>query len=185
VDSQLSGRSPSDKVRAASGRRRQRTAIVITRARLSHTRARVITPTVRQAGCLPYRSDRHLAKLIEITEPTSPVGHRSVSSVRTVHASRSAYALARGHRGGIFTTAMPASARTASNAAVYCPARSRTSVLNAVVRSPRFMCRLGAAWLVQAPSGLAVTPRSGGRDQIHVELRGVRGLEHGEPFQLG
>jgi hypothetical protein len=33
---------------------------------------------------------------------------------------------ARGQRGGILTTSMPASASTASNEAVNCPARSRT-----------------------------------------------------------
>jgi hypothetical protein len=38
-----------------------------------------------------------------------------VTSVRTVNTKRSAKQFARGHRGGIFTTAMPASAITASN----------------------------------------------------------------------
>jgi hypothetical protein len=40
---------------------------------------------------------------------------RSVTSVRTVNTKRSAKQFARGHRGGIFTTSMPASASTASN----------------------------------------------------------------------
>jgi hypothetical protein len=43
---------------------------------------------------------------------------RSVTSLRTVRTNRSAYAFARGLRGGILHTAMPASASTASNAAV-------------------------------------------------------------------
>jgi hypothetical protein len=40
---------------------------------------------------------------------------RSVTSVRMVDTRRSAKQFARGHRGGIFTTAMPASAIIASN----------------------------------------------------------------------
>jgi hypothetical protein len=48
----------------------------------------------------------------------------SVSSVRTVNTRRSAKQFARGHRGGILTTSIPASANTASNEAANCPARS-------------------------------------------------------------
>jgi hypothetical protein len=40
---------------------------------------------------------------------------RPVTSVRTVNTKRSAKQFARGHRGGILTTSMPASAMTASN----------------------------------------------------------------------
>jgi hypothetical protein len=43
---------------------------------------------------------------------------RSVSSVRTVNTRRSAKQFARGHRGGILITSMPAPASTASNARV-------------------------------------------------------------------
>ena len=43
---------------------------------------------------------------------------RSVTSARTVRTKRSAKQFARGHRGGIFTIAMPASAMTASSEAV-------------------------------------------------------------------
>jgi hypothetical protein len=39
---------------------------------------------------------------------------RSVTSVRTVNTKRSAKQFARGHRGGILTTSIPASAMTAS-----------------------------------------------------------------------
>src|SRR3954471_5486964 len=61
---------------------------------------------------------------------------RSVTSVRTVNTRRSAKQFARGHRGGILTTSMPASAKTASNEAVNCPARSRTRNRN---RAPLFV----------------------------------------------
>ena len=54
------------------------------------------------------------------------ISMRSVSSVRTVNTRRSAKQFARGHRGVILTTSMPASASTASNEAANCPARSRT-----------------------------------------------------------
>jgi hypothetical protein len=50
--------------------------------------------------------------------------------------------VARGLRGGIFTASMPASARTASNDAVNCPARSRTRNRKSAARSPRSIRRL-------------------------------------------
>ena len=59
---------------------------------------------------------------------------RSVNSVRTVRTKRSAKQFARGQRGGIFTTSIPASARTASNDAANCPARSRTRNRNRAAR---------------------------------------------------
>src|SRR5439155_5867703 len=62
---------------------------------------------------------------------------RSVTSVRTVSTNLSAYAFARGQRGGIFTTSTPAPARTASNDAVNCPARSRTRNRKSVARVPQ------------------------------------------------
>ena len=46
------------------------------------------------------------------------ISMRSVTSVRTVNTKRSAKQLARGQRGGILTTSMPASANTASNDAL-------------------------------------------------------------------
>ena len=64
---------------------------------------------------------KHLAQV-----PLTEIIIRSVTSVRTVNTKRSAKQFARGHRGGILTTSMPASAMTASNEAVNCPARSRT-----------------------------------------------------------
>jgi hypothetical protein len=59
----------------------------------------------------------------------------------------------------IFTTAIPASANTASNEAANCPARSRMWNRNRATRSPRSMTRLRACWVVQGPSGWPVTPR--------------------------
>ncbi len=50
---------------------------------------------------------------------------RSVTSCLTVPTNRSAWQLARGLCGGIFTTSMPTSAMTASNEVVNWPARSR------------------------------------------------------------
>ena len=49
----------------------------------------------------------------------------SVTSVRAVSTNLSAQAFARGLGGGMFTASMPASARTGSNGAGSCPARSR------------------------------------------------------------
>ena len=65
----------------------------------------------------------------------------------------------RGLRGGIFTTSVPASARTVSKAAVNCPARSRIRNRKPAARSPRSISRLRICCTVQGPSGLAVTPR--------------------------
>jgi hypothetical protein len=59
---------------------------------------------------------------------------------------------ARGHRGGIFTTSMPTSGRTASNDAVNCPAQSRTRNRNRAACSPRSMTRLRACCVVRGPS---------------------------------
>ena len=50
--------------------------------------------------------------------PLAKISIRSVTSVGMVNTRRSAKQFARGHRGGIVTTAMPASAITASNEAV-------------------------------------------------------------------
>jgi len=62
---------------------------------------------------------------------------RSVTSVRTVSTKRSEKAFARGLRDGTFTTSTPDVARTASNDAVNCPARSRIRNRNPAARSPR------------------------------------------------
>jgi hypothetical protein len=69
------------------------------------------------------------------------------------------------NRAEILTAAMPASANTASNEAVNCPARSRTRNRNRAVRWPRSMTRLRTCCVVQGPSGCAVTPRRAGSDQ--------------------
>ena len=66
---------------------------------------------------------------------------------------------ARGLRGGIFTTSMPASASAASNDAVNCPARSRTRNRKPAARSPRSISRLRICCVVHGPSGFAVIPR--------------------------
>ena len=55
--------------------------------------------------------------------------------------------VAHGHRGGISTTSIPASAMTASNEAVNCRARSRTRNRNRAVCSPRSIRRLRACWV--------------------------------------
>ena len=54
---------------------------------------------------------------------------------------------------------MPAAVRTVSKDAVNCPARSRTRNLKSAARPPRSIRRLRICWVVQGPSGLAVTPR--------------------------
>ena len=68
-------------------------------------------------------------------------------------------AFARGLRGGIFTASIPAPARTASNASVNCPARSRTRNRKPAARSPRSISKLRNCWTVHRPSGFAVTLR--------------------------
>jgi hypothetical protein len=59
---------------------------------------------------------------------------------------------------GILTTWMPASARTASNDAVNCPARSRTRKRKGVMRSPSSITRLRICWVVHRSSGVVVVP---------------------------
>jgi hypothetical protein len=59
---------------------------------------------------------------------------------------------------GIFTASIPAPARTASNASVNCPARSRIRNRRSAARSPRSISRLRICCVVQGPSGFAVTP---------------------------
>jgi hypothetical protein len=61
--------------------------------------------------------------------------------------------------GGIFTASMPTPAGTASNDAVYWPARSRTRNRKSAARSPRSIRRFRICWVVHGPSGLAVIPR--------------------------
>ena len=57
----------------------------------------------------------HGGHRVHPTRPSPKISMRSVTSARTVRTKRSAKQFARGHRGGILTTSMPASARTASN----------------------------------------------------------------------
>ena len=85
---------------------------------------------------------------------------RSVTSALTVRTQRSAYAFARGLRGGILTTSIPALASTASKAPVNCPARSPIRNRNWLAGSPRSISRFRACRTVHAPSGSAVTPRT-------------------------
>jgi tryptophanyl-tRNA synthetase len=58
--------------------------------------------------------------------PLAEDQHMVGEFARRVRMNRSAKQFARGHRGGVRTRWMPTSARTASNDAVNCPARSRT-----------------------------------------------------------
>ncbi len=64
-----------------------------------------------------------------------------------------------GAPGRDFTASIPASARTASNDAVNCPARSRTRNRKPAARSPRSIRRLRICCTVQGPSGFVVIPR--------------------------
>jgi hypothetical protein len=61
-------------------------------------------------------------------------------------------------RGGILTTSMPSEAKTASKVAVNLVSRSRIRKRNEVIRCPRSISRLWAAWVVQAAVGWPVTP---------------------------
>src|SRR4051795_13170565 len=103
---------------------------------------------------------------------------RSVNSVRTVNTRRSAKQFARGHRGGILTTSMPASANTASNESVNWPARSRTRNRNRATCSPRSMTRLRTCWVVQGPSGV----RSHAQD-MQVAVADLEHEQDVEPLQ--
>jgi len=75
--------------------------------------------------------------------------------------------LARGQRGGILTTAMPASSRTASNEAVNCPARSRTRNRNPAVWSPRSTTRLRASPATEHAAHRDDKPQHGGTLKNH------------------
>jgi hypothetical protein len=72
-----------------------------------------------------------------------------------VNTKRAAKQFARGQRGGILTTVIPASATTASKAVVNCPARSRTRNRKLAVRSPRFSVRLRVCLGGPAPVGIS------------------------------
>src|SRR5437764_4341387 len=102
---------------------------------------------------------------------------RSVSWVLLVRTDRSAKQVARGHRGGILTTWMPTSARTASNDAVNCPARSRTRNRTWVMRSPRSMTRLRTCWVVHWPLGFVVA------QQVHGSAGDLQDEKHVDPSQ--
>jgi hypothetical protein len=88
------------------------------------------------------------------TEDQHPVGH--LRPDREHEPLRGG--IARGRRGGILTAVMPASARTASNDVVNCPARPRIRNRNWAARSPRSIRRFRICCTVQGPSGFAVTP---------------------------
>ena len=68
--------------------------------------------------------------------------HPAGDSVRAVRTNRSAQAFARGLRGGILITSMPAPARTAPDNARNCPARSHTRNRKSAARSPRSIRRV-------------------------------------------
>ena len=72
---------------------------------------------------------------------------------------RSAIAFMRGVRTLQSTVRIPASARTALNAAVKFEPRSRVMNLTRCACSPRSMIRLRACWAVESPVGCSVTPR--------------------------
>jgi hypothetical protein len=65
-------------------------------------------------------------------------------------------AFALGACGGLTRILMPSAVNTASKESVNWPARSLIRSLTGVARAPRFIRKLRAAWVVHAPSGLAV-----------------------------
>ena len=67
----------------------------------------------RQPGCGRY-GQPGLSLRPRLADRSQKISIRSVTSVRMVNTKRSAKQFARGHRGGIFTTSIPASAMTAS-----------------------------------------------------------------------
>jgi len=72
---------------------------------------------------------------------------------------RSAIALARGARTGVLMMPTSMAAKTASKAAVNLASRSRIRNRSRGPASSRFMSKLRACWVSQAPVGWAVTPR--------------------------
>lgn len=84
---------------------------------------------------------------------------RSRSSRRHPPIQRSAIAFMRGVRTLQSTVRIPASARTASNAAVKFEPRSRIMNLTRCACSPRSISRFRACWAVRDPVGCKVTPR--------------------------
>ncbi len=95
---------------------------------------------------------------------------RSVSSAHRVRIQRSAYAFARGHCGGVFTTSMPAPARTWSKASVNCPPRSPSRTVSVSALLPRSIRKLRAACAVHAPD-----PLESDRAVDGCEIAGERG----------
>ena len=65
-----------------------------------------------------------------------------------------------GASGRDFTASMPALARTASNEAVNCPARSRTRNRKSAARSPRSIIRFRICWVVHGTALPAIAPAS-------------------------
>jgi hypothetical protein len=84
---------------------------------------------------------------------------------------------ARGQRGGIRTTWMPTSARTASKDAVNWPARSRARNRNWVTRSPRSITRLRSCCVVHLLSGFVVA------QQVHGPATDLQHEKHVDPLE--
>src|SRR5258706_9280364 len=103
---------------------------------------------------------------------------RSVTSLRAVRTNLSAWAFARGVRGGILQTVMPASASTASKAAVNCPARSRMRTLNCSARSPRSMSKIPG--LLDGPGPIRV---GGDAEVVHVAAADLEHEGHVQALQ--
>jgi hypothetical protein len=87
------------------------------------------------------RWESHPQQAFYLARAAVDLGTHAVLAVST---NRSAKQFALGQRGGIFTTSMPTSARTASNDTVNWPALSRTRNRNWSTRSPRSITRFRA-----------------------------------------
>jgi hypothetical protein len=85
------------------------------------------------------------------------ISTRSKSSRRRVPIILSQIAFAPGACGGLARILMPSAVNTASKEAVNWPARSLIRNLTEVTRAPRSIRKSRAAWVVQVPSGFAVS----------------------------
>ncbi|MEU4769781.1 hypothetical protein AB0H12_41835 [Actinosynnema sp. NPDC023794] len=101
-----------------------------------------------------------------------------MTSRLTVPTKRSAWALARGHRGGVFTTWMRALERAASNEAVNWAARSRMRNRRSSVRSPE-VHHLVAGLL----GGSCTVGVRGGAEDVDVAGGGFHHEEHVEALE--
>ena len=86
------------------------------------------------------------------------ISSRPRSSRRRVTGILPQIAFARGACGGLARILIPSALNTASKDLAYWPGRSLIENLTEVARWPRSIRKLRAAWVVQAPSGLAVMP---------------------------